>query len=67
MSYNGYKKWKISVTVNVFSTFNNRIEHNNQQISNRNVLYLKKVDPKEEGLVVDMAQFETGEKTLMIL
>ena len=58
---------EVSVTVNVFSTFNNRIEHSSQQISNRNVLYLKKVDPKEEGLVVDMAQFETGEKMLIIL
>ncbi|KAK2556549.1 Phosphoinositide 3-kinase regulatory subunit 4 [Acropora cervicornis] len=29
-----------------------RIEHSSQQISNRNVLYLKKVDPKEEGLSI---------------
>lgn len=30
-------------------------------------MYQKKVDPKEEGMVVDMAQFETGELRQMVL
>lgn len=42
-----------------------RIEQSSQQPSSRTPLFMKKVDPKEEGMVVDMAKFETGSQSVL--
>ena len=47
-----------------FPSSGNRIEQSSQQASSRLQVYQKKVDPQEEGVVVDMAQFETGNKMI---
>lgn len=40
--------------------YENRIEQSSQQPNSKLQLYQKKVDPKEEGTVVELTQFETG-------
>lgn len=43
----------------------NRIEQSSQQPNSRLQVYPKKVDPKEEGTVVELTQFETGNGQLL--
>ena len=48
---------------NFLSFYNNRIEQSMQQTQSRLQVYQKKLDLSDEGGLVDLAQFETGNLT----